>query len=346
MGLAALLYGEEGPRLLAVTWTWTALAIILYSLRAASAAVQPSTDRLFGLRWDFIWVTLALVATLTAQITTTVSLEHASGPTQGIKTISDVIYTGLVANCAAIFGMTFGRFAVVALLLSIHGPTYPNGKLSLWIIAISQFVINIIQVGFTIHQCSPVSRLWNITGPGVCRYIQFTRKFGYFTGSYGAFCDFYLACYPAALIVGPLQQLKPRIKVAAGGVVAGIAGIIKTVQLSSIIHIQYHYATIVMWILTETWFIIIFGSITTTRPSFVAIGRHIKLVSSGFFGSTLHTGQTDNSASMELSQRTTDHGSDAQKPISNSRQEHDLSEDEIALHESFAGCRPYHEDSV
>lgn len=147
MGAAAILYGDQGSTLLAITWTWAAIAIILYILRAASAARQQSTDRLFGLRWDFTWVSLAFVATLTAQITTTVSLERARSSDQGLDTIADVIYTGLVANCAAIFGMIFGRFAVVALLLELHGPTYPKGKIVLWAIAISQCVFSIVQVG-------------------------------------------------------------------------------------------------------------------------------------------------------------------------------------------------------
>lgn len=146
MGAAAILYGDQGSTLLAITWTWASLAIILYGLRAASAARLQSTDRFLGLRLDFICVSLAFVATLTAQITTTISLERARSTDQGLDTISDVIYTGLVANCAAIFGMIFGRLAVVALLLQLHGPTYPNGKIALWVIAISQSVFSIVQV--------------------------------------------------------------------------------------------------------------------------------------------------------------------------------------------------------
>jgi hypothetical protein len=57
---------DRGPVLLAVTWTWTGIATLLYILRAVNASVAPKDNRsisFFGIRWDFIWATIAYVST-------------------------------------------------------------------------------------------------------------------------------------------------------------------------------------------------------------------------------------------------------------------------------------------
>lgn len=49
----------RGPILMAVIWTWAGVATILYVLRAINASRAPSDQRsFFGLRWDFVWVTI------------------------------------------------------------------------------------------------------------------------------------------------------------------------------------------------------------------------------------------------------------------------------------------------
>src|SRR3981189_2924437 len=57
-------YGGKGPLLLGITWSEAALAVILVGLRAKTASFCPpghAASGLFGLRWDFIWVMVALV---------------------------------------------------------------------------------------------------------------------------------------------------------------------------------------------------------------------------------------------------------------------------------------------
>lgn len=62
MAEASLSEGR-GPVLLAVTWTWAGIATFLYVLRAryASRGVKDHPSVL-GLRWDFVWVTVAYVS--------------------------------------------------------------------------------------------------------------------------------------------------------------------------------------------------------------------------------------------------------------------------------------------
>ena len=57
-------YGSKGSIVLGISWAETALALVLVALRAKTAAVCPSGHPragILGLRWDFIWVIIALV---------------------------------------------------------------------------------------------------------------------------------------------------------------------------------------------------------------------------------------------------------------------------------------------
>lgn len=57
-----VLYGTEGDTLMGLTWTWAWIAIVLFILRTVFAAKAPrETLSLFGIRWDYVWVTFAFV---------------------------------------------------------------------------------------------------------------------------------------------------------------------------------------------------------------------------------------------------------------------------------------------
>ncbi|BAE56696.1 unnamed protein product [Aspergillus oryzae RIB40] len=64
----------------------------------------------------------------------------------------------------------------------------------------------------------------------------------------------------------------------SGGLIAGIAGINKTIAIASITHddLTYGIYKLNTWVLTEMWFIIIFGSIPVLRPFFVRFTQDIK----------------------------------------------------------------------
>ncbi|KAJ5093721.1 hypothetical protein N7456_009582 [Penicillium angulare] len=64
-----------------------------------------------------------------------------------------------------------------------------------------------------------------------------------------------------------------------GGLIAGIAGINKTIAIASILQAEdltFAIYRLNTWVLTEMWFIIIFGSIPTLRPIFVKFTQDIK----------------------------------------------------------------------
>lgn len=59
----SLLSQGRGPIYLIVTWIEASIALALYALRAryASIARKDIANSFFNVRWDFIWVTLAVV---------------------------------------------------------------------------------------------------------------------------------------------------------------------------------------------------------------------------------------------------------------------------------------------
>lgn len=187
-----------------------------------------------------------------------------------------------VAQMCAVFSMAFGRFSVIAFLAALQGTVSPKARNMLYVLGVMQFIISTAQVFITMLQCDPPRKLWDVAAPGSCPLDDIEIKYSYFSGSFGAFVDFVLAIYPAILIVGPLQQMKLSLKfgicfIMAGGIVAGAAGICMVVYVEGVSYTG-GYGTLLTWVLTQTWFIIIFGSLPAIRPVFVAIGesyRHL-----------------------------------------------------------------------
>ena len=64
MAVVNILFGDGGETLLAVTWTWTAIATIFFVLRTWYASREPSREHssFFGIRWDYLAVTMAFVS--------------------------------------------------------------------------------------------------------------------------------------------------------------------------------------------------------------------------------------------------------------------------------------------
>lgn len=122
----------------------------------------------------------------------------------------------------------------------------------------------------------------------------------------GAVADIFLAFYPV-YIIGRLQQMRLSLKVGlcllmSGGIVyvstmllhftilylhrrvantsrsyrAGVAGINKTIAITEATDQTYAIAQLNIWVLTEMWFILIFGSIPVLRPFFVRFSQSIK----------------------------------------------------------------------
>ncbi|GIJ97932.1 hypothetical protein Aspvir_000038 [Aspergillus viridinutans] len=287
----AAAYGGRGPVLLGVTWAETALALILFGLRAKTASLCPPEDVSFGfcgLRWDFIWVMFAYVLAFAAQCTMTVSVSYGLGMHQDQLSHPQILasnYWSWIAQVLAILDLAIARCAVIAFLLTFEMHTHRKGRWALLTVGALQGLINVAEIGVIFHQCDPPQRLWDTDVPGSCNLIETCLYIGYAQGGMGAAADIFLACYPV-YIIGRLQQMRLSVKVGlcllmSGGVIAGIAGINKTVAISTIVETDdqtYAIAKLNTWVLTEMWFILIFGSIPVLRPFFVRFSQSIKTV--------------------------------------------------------------------
>ncbi|KAJ6096432.1 hypothetical protein N7486_007178 [Penicillium sp. IBT 16267x] len=281
--------GGKGPVILGVTWAEMGLAFILIILRAKNASICPSrqlSSGLFGLRWDFVWVIIAFTVALVAQTTMTVSVRYGLGTHQNLLSPDGIVNTNLwswIAQVIAILDLVIARIAVIAFLLTIQNGTRSKGRYLLYVVGATQAIINVIEVGLIFKQCTPTAKLWNSNLPGTCDGIVICSQVGFAQGSIGAFSDFFLAGYPV-YVIGRLQVMKLSTKfglclIMGGGLIAGIAGINKTLAIASITKVEdltYAIYKLNTWVLTEMWFIIIFGSIPTLRLFFIRFTQDLK----------------------------------------------------------------------
>ncbi|UNI14258.1 hypothetical protein JDV02_000905 [Purpureocillium takamizusanense] len=287
---ASSAYGGRGPLLLGVSWAEAAVAIILIGLRAKTASLCPPghllSTGIFGLRWDFCWVIFALALALSAQVLMTISARYGLGNHEGLLSDEEIVQTNFwswMAQVVAILAMAVGRLAVIAFLVTLQARTLIAGRWLLYLVGAAQGLINLGEVILILRQCDPIQKLWDHNVPGTCDLVLLCSQIGFAQGSIGSAADIFLAFYPV-YIIGSLQHMKLRLKIGlclimSGGVVAGVAGINKTVAIATITQTQditYAIAKLNTWVLTEMWFIIIFGSIPVLRPFFVRFSQSIK----------------------------------------------------------------------
>ncbi|GJN77429.1 O-methyltransferase [Purpureocillium lilacinum] len=309
-------YGGRGPLLLGVSWAEAAVALILIALRAKTASLCPPghllSTGIFGLRWDFCWVIFALALALSAQVLMTVSARFGLGNHEGLLSDADIVQTNFwswMAQVLAILAMAVGRIAVIAFLITLQARTNVTGRWVLYLVGAAQGLINLGEVVLILRQCDPIQKLWDHNVPGTCDLVLVCSQVGFAQGSIGAAADVFLAFYPI-YIIGSLQHMKLSLKIGlclimGGGVIAGVAGINKTVAIATITQTQditYAIAKLNTWVLTEMWFIIIFGSIPVLRPFFVRFSQSIK----GTTGSACSRDRTGRSTKTSRSREQDD----------------------------------------
>lgn len=232
----------------------------------------------------------------------TVSAKHGLGNHERLLSHDDIVATNFwswMGQVVAIMALAVGRIAVIGFLLTVQARTNTKGRWVLYIIGFMQAAINVAEVILILHQCSPIEKLWNPSVEGKCNLIVLCSQLGFLQGSkldiprlllstflmklgIGVLADLVLAIYPIYLI-GPLQHMKMSLKIGlclilSGGIVAGIAGINKTIAIATITQndITFAIAKLNTWVLTEMWFIIIFGSIPVLRPFFVRFSQQLR----------------------------------------------------------------------
>jgi len=101
--------------------------------------------------------------------------------------ISKAVFWSWLAQSFAIFAIGFGKIAVIAFILRIQDRA--NNRTAafltyfLYLIAVSNVIMNIVQVALIWTQCAPAAKLWNRLLPGTCGGVLRTTHVGFFQGS-------------------------------------------------------------------------------------------------------------------------------------------------------------------
>lgn len=116
----------------------------------------------------------------------TTSALYGTGSHQASLDVHSAVYSALwswIGQVCAIFSLVWGRFAVIAFLRALQGPTYRPWRYALYAVGAAQALINTIEVALILNQCDPPQKLWDQSLPGTCGLIEVTSKVGFLQGS-------------------------------------------------------------------------------------------------------------------------------------------------------------------
>jgi len=116
------------------------------------------------------------------------------------------------AACIAIFGITFAKIAIIALLLALRGPNQKKRGYFLHFLWITNVGFAVAITGLIYTQCTPTKAAWDITIPGAdCTRRAHALNFGYAQGAWAALTDICLAIYPISVVWSLQTTLKMKI---------------------------------------------------------------------------------------------------------------------------------------
>jgi hypothetical protein len=116
----------------------------------------------------------------------TVSVIYGIGSHEKVLSKSDIVTAlkwGWINQMLGLLATAFGKLAIVAFLQQIHGPEHRERIVGLWILAISNLIVNAITVGMVLTQCTPLEKLWDFSVPGTCDGLERNEHIAYFQGS-------------------------------------------------------------------------------------------------------------------------------------------------------------------
>ena len=124
-----------------------------------------------------------------------------------------------VGLSVGINGATFGKLAIVALLLQITPSGHSRRRALLYTVGATVAVVNCVQIPLILTQCTPFHHLWDRLSPGSCPRQVSTERFSLFQGAVAIVADIFLASYPVT-VVWSLNMHK-HVKIAFCALMAG-----------------------------------------------------------------------------------------------------------------------------
>lgn len=188
---------DRGPGLVAMFWTYTAIVLVVLSLRFYARF----KIRAFG--WDdwLMLFTVILFVITTIFVTYLASIGGARHvfyltPEQAISALK----WSWISQPWAIFLFATGKASVASLTLRFVGPNAFWVKFTLYFIIVTIFIINSLGVIFTFVQCNPPRALWTPGLKASCWDPQVQTDFNYFLAAWNIAADVVLALLPTSLI--------------------------------------------------------------------------------------------------------------------------------------------------
>ncbi|MCJ1303484.1 hypothetical protein MMC08_006294 [Hypocenomyce scalaris] len=278
---------DRGPTLIAVTWTFTAMALVVVGAKVYTR-LKIVRETALGDLFTMLSMVLILVCTSLVAVDVKAGMgRHAYylNPEQRVRATK----INFILNPFGIMAYSLPNISVAIFInriLSLRGWR----KWGIYGIAIAQSFIAGISCILLFAQCSPAKFLWDPTIPAKCLPSTVITGYSYFVGSYSAFTDIVLAVVPAVTFWK--LQMKRKTKVGVSllmgmTAVAAICAIIKTTKLNELADLDdFTYGTVdlLIWAIVEADVIIIAACIPALRPFALSVSQSVRTSHQGYTG--------------------------------------------------------------
>lgn len=178
--MSSSLVSGLGPTILAVSWLETFIGIAIVALRGRVASRREGK-----LRWDFIWIVIALVFAFASTCIISAAVFHGLGNYAGDMSIVQLLDCAHWIWISAVVGLVpsvFGKFAIIAMLLAVHKYIGRKRRSALWGLAVLIGATNFVQLVATLYQCNPEGGSYLMPHHGSCTNKHFSGNFSYYQG--------------------------------------------------------------------------------------------------------------------------------------------------------------------
>ncbi|RAH58693.1 hypothetical protein BO85DRAFT_395920 [Aspergillus piperis CBS 112811] len=261
----------KGPRILAVFWAMTSLAILAVAARLfirIKVLRNPGAD-------DWL-IAASMVFSISYSVVTTVDV--ALGYGKHAVVIADRLELVLLVNyvnfALGIISFALPKLAVAALLSRFLNPTTIQRAI-LWGLTGFVALVSCICILVLFTMCDPARALWDtslLSKGAHCRSSWILVDYAIFTGAVSAFTDLYLAIYPTVILLKLHMSLRKRLALCAAlglSAVACAMAIIKCMQLPGLADLSdttFATADLVIWTSIESNVVILASCIPTLQP--------------------------------------------------------------------------------
>ncbi|KAK8001182.1 hypothetical protein PG991_013404 [Apiospora marii] len=258
--------GGRGGETLTVMWTLSGISLIMVLLRLYTRAVivrSVSAD-------DYVYATAGLFLVLYT-VFTHISALYGFGQNIWILSPDDAasaVFWEMMCQAAAVISMALAKISLALFLLRIVVVTWH--KVAIWASIITLATISISASVVLWTQCRPVNTIWDRERvDGICD-VPLTPV-ATTLGSWCVVVDFFLALFPWLFIWNLNMPRGEKITIAGSmslGIFAGVAGIVRTVEIGGLDGSNFTYETVplIIWSAVEIAVTMVCIVIPVIRP--------------------------------------------------------------------------------